>query len=100
MRFSMPCMRRADTHGSRQPKNRRILETRRPNGNWSLRKVRAERDLLAAALRPLRRDSLRLYSASFEKGAKACQPKLACRRAKAGSSGWIRTNNPPVNLTD
>src|SRR3954469_12627001 len=41
-------------------------------------------------LRGLRRDILRLQWL-------ACLAEARRTRAKAGSSGWIRTSNPPVN---
>jgi len=46
-----------DTHGSRQSKSRRILETLRPNGNWSCRLRSVDPALL-------RRDNLRVFARS------------------------------------
>ena len=49
-----------DTHGSRQSKSRRILETRGPTGNWSCGRS------ASAAWNPalLRRDNLRVFGGS------------------------------------
>ena len=69
----------------------RFVVRRRAKRDWAVR---------LRSLRELRRDSLRLWEARFLVRRRAKRGDLAearRRRAKAGSSGWIRTSNPPVN---